>query len=70
MRQRDQDIDFGCVGEQDEELQPLQVRYGVTAEKSTHREPLDSAVSQEEGELDVGGEGTWDNVEPEHPGVV
>ena len=29
---RDQDIDFGCLGEQDEELQPLRVSYGVTAE--------------------------------------
>ena len=29
---RDQDIDFGCFGEQDKDLQPLRVPYGVTAE--------------------------------------
>ena len=29
---RDQNIDFACLGEQDDDLQPLRVRYGVTAE--------------------------------------
>lgn len=67
---RDQDIDLACLTEEDGDLQPMRMRYGVTAEEATHREPLDLALSEEEAELAVGEEGTWDDVEPERPGVM
>lgn len=67
---RDQDVDFACITEEGDELRPLRLRYGVTPEEATHREPLDVALSQEEADQVVGEDGTWDEVEPERPMVV
>lgn len=66
---RDQEIDLACLAEEGEDLPPLRLRYGVTAEEAAHREPLDVALSQEEAELVVDDDGTWDDVEPDLPGV-
>lgn len=67
---RDQDIDLACLAEEDEDLHPMRQRYGVTAAEATHHEPLELTLSQEEAELAVPDDGTWDDVEPEVPGVV
>lgn len=67
---RDQEIDLASLVEEEEDLPPMRIRYGVTAEEATHREPLDLALSQEEAELSVEDDGIWDDVESEAPGVV
>lgn len=64
---RDQDIDLACLADEDGELRPMRLRYGVTAEEATHREPLDLALREEEAELTLDEEGTWDDVDVEPP---
>lgn len=66
---RDQDIDLACLTDEDGELRPMRMRYGVTAEEATHREPLDLALREEESELTLGDEGTWDDADAEPPRV-
>lgn len=65
---RDQETDFEALGQEDDESKPMQIRYGVTAEEATHREPLDVALSQEEQDLTVPDDGPWDEIVPEPPG--
>jgi hypothetical protein len=60
----DQDVEFACVAEEGDELRPMSVRYGVTADEAGHREPLALALSQEEPEQLVDVDGTWDDLEP------
>lgn len=67
---RDQDIDLACLTDEDGDLRPMRLRYGVTAEEATHREPLELALREEEAELAVGDEGTWDDVDAEPPRVM
>lgn len=67
---RDQDIDLACLTDEDDGLQPMRMRYGVTGQEASHREPLDLALNEEEPELAVGEDGTWDEVEPEPIGVM
>lgn len=67
---RDQDIDLACLADEDGDLRPMRLRYGVTAEEATHREPLDLALREEEAEQNLGDEGTWDDVDAEPPGVM
>lgn len=67
---RDQDIDLACLTDEDGELRPMRLRYGVTAAEATHREPLELALREQEAELAIGDEGTWDDVDAEAPGVV
>lgn len=66
----DQEIDLACLAEEGDELRPMGLRYGVTAAEAARHEPLDLILSQEEAELAVDDDGTWDDVEPEVPGVV
>lgn len=67
---RDQEIELACLAEEGEDLLPMRLRYGVTADEASHHEPLDVSLNQEERELTVDDEGTWDEVEPEDPGVL
>ncbi len=67
---RDQDIDLACLADEDGDLRPMRLRYGVTAEEATHREPLDLALREEEAELTLGEEGTWDDIDVEPPRVM
>ena len=67
---RDQEIDLACLAEEGEDLRPMRLRYGVTADEASHHEPLDVSLNQEEVELTVDDDGTWDDVEPEEGGVV
>lgn len=67
---RDQEIDLACLVQEGEELRPMRLRYGVTADESSHHEPLDVGLGQEEVELTVDDDGVWDDMEPEDVGVV
>ena len=64
----DQEVDLACLAEEGEDLRPMRLRYGVTAEEVAHHEPLDVSLNQEEAELTVD-DGTWDEVEPDDRGV-
>jgi len=67
---RDQDVDFACLAaEEGDELRPMSVRYGVTADEARHREPLDLTLSQEEPDQSVVDRSAWDDVDPEVPAV-
>ncbi len=67
---RDQDIDFACLAEESDELRPMSVRYGVTANEARHHEPLDLTLSQEEPDQSIGADGAWDDVDPGVPAVA
>ena len=62
---RDQEIDLACLVEEEEELRPMGVRYGVTAAEASRHEPLDVGLDQEEVDQTVDDDGTWDDGEPE-----
>lgn len=64
---RDQDVDFACLAEEGEELRPVSVRYGVTADEARHREPLDLTLNQEEPDQSVVDRSAWDDVDPRSP---
>jgi hypothetical protein len=66
---RDQEVDLACLAEEGEDLRPMRLRYGVTADEAAHHEPLEVSLNQEEAELTVDDDGTWDEVEPEGRGV-
>lgn len=67
---RDQDIDFACLAEESDELQPMSLRYGVTANEAGHHEPLDLTLSQEEPDQSIAADGAWDDVDPGVPAVA
>lgn len=67
---RDQDIDFACLAEEGDDLRPMRVRYGVTADEAGHREPLALTLSQEEPDQLVVDDGAWDEVDPGVPAVA
>ena len=67
---RDQETDLACLVEEEEDLRPMRLRYGVTAAEASQHEPLDVSLNQEEVDLTVDDDGTWDDAEPEDRGVV
>ena len=67
---RDQEIDLACLVEEGEDLRPMRLRYGVTAAEASQHEPLDVGLNQEEVDLTVDDDGTWDDVEPQNRVVV
>jgi hypothetical protein len=67
---RDQDIDFACLAEESDELRPMSIRYGVTADEAGQHEPLDLTLSQEEPDQANLEDGAWDDVDPGVPAVT
>ena len=65
-----QDIDFACLLEEGEELRPMRLRYGVTANEARRREPLALTLSQEEPEEFIVTDGVWDDVDAEVPALA
>ena len=45
---RDQEIEFAGLGEEGEDLRPMRLRYGSTANEAAHPEPLQVTLDQEE----------------------
>ena len=45
---RGQEIEFAGLGEEGEDLRPLRLRYGSTANEAAHPEPLQVTLDQEE----------------------
>ena len=66
---RDQEIDLACLGEEGEDLRPMRLRYGSTANEASHHEPLQVALDQEEPDESQSDEGTWSEVDSEEPPV-
>lgn len=59
---RDQEIELACHAEEGEGLRPMRLRYGITADEASRREPLDVSLNQEEVEQTVEEDGAWDDV--------
>jgi len=66
---RDQEIEFACLGEEGEDLRPMRLRYGSTANEAVHPEPLQVTLDQEEPNESLVVEGTWSEVVSEEPAV-
>lgn len=66
---RDQEIDLACLVEE-ENVRPMRLRYGVTAAEASHHEPLEVSLNQEEVDLSVDADRTWEDAEPENWGVA
>lgn len=67
---RDQEVDLACLAEEGEDLAPMRLRYGVTADEASRHEPLEVGLNQEELEPTVDDDRTWEDVDPPDRGVM